>query len=214
MDFIVNNSPFAGREGKYVTSRQLKDRLYRELERNVALRVDETDSPDTHTVSGRGELHLGILMETMRREGYEFQVSKPEVILREENGQKLEPYEQVEIEVAQDAAGVVVEMMGQRRGTLMDMKYRDDGSVHYVHKVPTRGLLGFPGELGGVGRVVRGRLVAAARGGRDGCSRLRRLRGWKCPFSCALPRAVRRLSACFENELGDWRWWHSSTTSR
>ncbi len=143
MTFGVNTSPFAGRDGQFVTSRKIRERLYNELERDVALRVADTDSADTFLVSGRGELHLAILIETMRREGYEFQVSKPEVILHEENGHKLEPYEQVEVEVAQDAAGVVVEMMGQRRGSLMDMKYRDDGSVHYVYKVPTRGLLGF-----------------------------------------------------------------------
>jgi GTP-binding protein len=126
-----------------VTSRKLRERLYNELERDVALRVADTDTADTFLVSGRGELHLAILVETMRREGYEFQVSKPEVIFKDEDGHKLEPYEQVEIEVAQEAAGVVVEMMGQRRGALLDMKYRDDGSVHYVYKVPTRGLLGF-----------------------------------------------------------------------
>jgi GTP-binding protein len=143
MSFGVNTSPFAGREGTYVTSRKLRERLYNELDRDVALRVGDTDSADTFVVSGRGELHLAILVETMRREGYEFQVSKPEVIIREQDGQRMEPYEQVEIEVAQEAAGVVVEMMGQRRGTLIDMKYRDDGSAHYVYKVPTRGLLGF-----------------------------------------------------------------------
>jgi GTP-binding protein len=143
MTFGVNTSPFAGRDGTYVTSRKIRERLYTELERDVALRVADTETADTFLVSGRGELHLAILIETMRREGYEFQVSKPEVIYKEENGHKLEPYEQVEIEVAQEAAGVVVEMMGQRRGTLLDMKFRDDGSVHYVYKVPTRGLLGF-----------------------------------------------------------------------
>jgi GTP-binding protein len=143
MTFGVNTSPFAGRDGTYVTSRKLRERLYNELERDVALRVGDTDTADTFLVSGRGELHLAILVETMRREGYEFQVSKPEVIYKDVDGHKLEPYEQVEIEVAQEAAGVVVEMMGQRRGTLLDMKYRDDGSVHYVYKVPTRGLLGF-----------------------------------------------------------------------
>ncbi|HYP39534.1 MAG TPA: translational GTPase TypA, partial [Chloroflexia bacterium] len=105
--------------------------------------VEDSDTPDAFLVSGRGELHLAILVETMRREGYEFQVAKPEVIFKEENGQKLEPYEQVEIEVAQEAAGVVVEMLGQRRGMLKDMKFRDDGTVHYVYRVPTRGLLGF-----------------------------------------------------------------------
>ena len=143
MSFGVNTSPFAGRDGKYVTSRQIRERLYNELHRDVALRVSDTENSDTLLVSGRGELHLAILIENMRREGYEFQVSKPEVILHEEDGHKQEPYEQAEIEVAQEAAGVVVEMMGQRRGTLLDMKYRDDGSVHYVYKVPTRGLLGF-----------------------------------------------------------------------
>jgi GTP-binding protein len=143
MTFGVNNSPFAGRDGKFLTSRQIRERLYLELQRDVALRVADSDTSDTFVVSGRGELHLAILIETMRREGFEFQVSKPEVIMREENGQKLEPYEQVEIEVSQDMAGVVVEMMGQRRGTLQDMRYRDDGSVHYVYRVPTRGLLGF-----------------------------------------------------------------------
>ena len=143
MSFGVNTSPFAGRDGKFVTSRQIRERLYNELHRDVALRVSDTENADTLLVSGRGELHLAILIETMRREGYEFQVSKPEVIFHEEDGHKQEPYEQAEIEVAQEAAGVVVEMMGQRRGTLLDMKYRDDGSVHYVYRVPTRGLLGF-----------------------------------------------------------------------
>ncbi|MDQ5826092.1 MAG: translational GTPase TypA [Chloroflexota bacterium] len=143
MTFGVNTSPFAGREGTFVTSRKIRERLYNELDRDVALRVEDTDSADTFLVSGRGELHLVILIETMRREGYEFQVSKPEVIFKEEDGHKQEPYEQVEIEVAQEAAGVVVEMMGQRRGTLIDMKFRDDGTTHYVYRVPTRGLLGF-----------------------------------------------------------------------
>ncbi|MEP6776216.1 MAG: GTP-binding protein, partial [Chloroflexota bacterium] len=124
MTFGVNNSPFAGREGKFLTSRQIRERLYLELQRDVALRVSDSDTADTFVVSGRGELHLAILIETMRREGFEFQVSKPEVIFKEEDGHKMEPYEQVEIEVAQDMAGIVVEMMGQRRGTLQDMKNR------------------------------------------------------------------------------------------
>jgi GTP-binding protein len=143
MTFGVNTSPFAGREGTYVTSRKLRDRLFGELDRDVALRVADTESPDTFLISGRGELHLAILIETMRREGYEFHVSRPEVIFKEIDGQRMEPYEQVEIEVAQDVAGVVMEMLGQRRGALIDMKYRDDGTAHYVYKVPTRGLLGF-----------------------------------------------------------------------
>ncbi|TMG55055.1 MAG: translational GTPase TypA [Chloroflexi bacterium] len=143
MSFTVNNSPFAGREGRYVTSRKLRERLYAELERDVALRVADTDSPDTLVVSGRGELHLAILIETMRREGYEFQVSRPEVILKDMDGETQEPYEQLEIEVAQEELGAVVELAGRRRATLKDMKYRDDGMVHCVYRIPTRGLLGF-----------------------------------------------------------------------
>ena len=143
MTFAVNTSPFAGREGTHVTSRKLRERLYAELERDVALRVADTESPDTLVVSGRGELHLAILIETLRREGYEFQVSRPEVIYKDEGGQRLEPYEQLEVEVAQDVLGQVVELAGQRRGALVDMKYRDDGSAHCVYKIPTRGLLGF-----------------------------------------------------------------------
>ena len=143
MTFAVNTSPFAGREGTYVTSRKLRERLYAELERDVALRVADTDSADTLVVSGRGELHLAILIETLRREGYEFQVSRPEVIYKTEDGERLEPYEQLEVEVAQDVLGTVVELAGQRRGALLDMKYRDDGSAHCVYKIPTRGLLGF-----------------------------------------------------------------------
>ncbi len=143
MTFAVNTSPFAGREGTHVTSRKLRERLYAELERDVALRVADTESPDTLVVSGRGELHLAILIETLRREGYEFQVSRPEVIYKDEAGQRLEPYEQLEVEVAQDVLGQVVELAGQRRGALVDMKYRDDGSAHCVYKIPTRGLLGF-----------------------------------------------------------------------
>ncbi|MDP9251883.1 MAG: translational GTPase TypA [Chloroflexota bacterium] len=143
MTFAVNTSPFAGREGTYVTSRKLRERLYAELERDVALRVADTDSADTLVVSGRGELHLAILIETLRREGYEFQVSRPEVIYKTEGGERLEPFEQLEVEVAQDVLGTVVELAGQRRGALLDMKYRDDGSAHCVYKIPTRGLLGF-----------------------------------------------------------------------
>ncbi len=143
MTFSVNTSPFAGREGQHVTSRKLRERLYAELERDVALRVNDTESPDTFIVSGRGELHLAILIENLRREGYELQVSRPEVIEHEDNGIRLEPYEQLEIEVSQDALGAVVELAGKRRGELLDMKYHDDGSAHCVYKIPTRGLLGF-----------------------------------------------------------------------
>ena len=143
MSFKVNDSPFAGREGTFVTSRKLRERLYAELEKDVALKVADTDTPDTLLVSGRGELHLAILVENMRREGYEFQVSKPEVIGKVVDGKSLEPYEQLEVEVSQEGLGAVVELVGQRRGILQDMKYREDGSVHCVYKVPTRGLLGF-----------------------------------------------------------------------
>ncbi len=143
MTFAVNNSPFAGREGTHVTSRKLRDRLYLELDRDVALRVDDTDSADAFSVSGRGELHLTILIETMRREGYEFQVSRPEVIFQEVDGVKHEPIEQVEIEVTEQYQGTVIELMGKRKGQMRDMAFRDDGSVHLVFHVPTRGLLGF-----------------------------------------------------------------------
>ncbi|GAC1698665.1 MAG: translational GTPase TypA [Candidatus Limnocylindrales bacterium] len=143
MSFKVNDSPFAGREGTFVTSRKLRERLYAELEKDVALEGEDTETPDTLLVSGRGELHLAILVENMRREGYEFQVSKPEVIGKVVDGKSLEPYEQLEVEVSQEGLGAVVELVGQRRGILQDMKYREDGSVHCVYKVPTRGLLGF-----------------------------------------------------------------------
>ncbi|MDE3088943.1 MAG: translational GTPase TypA, partial [Chloroflexota bacterium] len=143
MAFGVNTSPFAGREGTWGTSRKLRERLFKELESNVSLRVEETESPDTFIVSGRGELHLVILIETMRREGYEFQVSKPEVIFRQDNGQTLEPVEEVYIEVPGDSLGVVMEMLGSRRSTMKEMHTADDGSVHLQYLVPTRGLLGF-----------------------------------------------------------------------
>ncbi|NOT08921.1 MAG: translational GTPase TypA [Gemmatimonadales bacterium] len=148
VDVIVNNSPFAGLEGKYVTSRQVKDRLYRELERNVALKVEETDSPDTHTVSGRGELHLGILMETMRREGYEFQVSRPRVITRiDDTGERTEPYEELMIDVAEEHMGVVMEKLGPRRAALTEMRNPGLGLVRLVFKIPSRGLFGYRSEF-------------------------------------------------------------------
>jgi GTP-binding protein len=143
MTFSINNSPLAGREGTHVTSRKLRERLYTELEHDVALRVVDTGTNDAFAVSGRGELHLTILIETMRREGYEFQVSRPEVIFKEVDGQLMEPIEQVEIEVSEQYQGTVIELMGARRGIMRDMSYRDDGSVHMVFHVPTRGLLGF-----------------------------------------------------------------------
>ncbi len=144
MTFGVNTSPFAGRDGRWVTSRKLRERLWHELKQNVALRVEETDSADTFAVSGRGELHLAILIETMRREGYELQVSRPEVIfLTGEDGERLEPYEEVHIETSPETVGVVVEMMGKRRGELLTMGDGASGTVHLSYLAPTRGLLGF-----------------------------------------------------------------------
>ena len=144
MTFGVNTSPFAGREGKWGTSRRLRERLYEELRSNVALRVEDTESAENFLVSGRGELHLGILIETMRREGYEFQVSRPEVIFRHsEDGTLLEPYEEVHIETSLDTVGVVVEMLGGRRGQMIDMGDSGVGMTRLTYLVPTRGLLGF-----------------------------------------------------------------------
>ena len=148
VDFMVNNSPLAGKEGRYVTSRQVRERLYRELERNVALRVEDTDKPDVLTVSGRGELHLGILMETMRREGYEFQVSRPRVISRVgENGERLEPYEDLTVDVPEDMLGVVIEKIAIRRGEMRDMKNTGNGRVKMQSRIPARGLFGLRGEF-------------------------------------------------------------------
>ncbi|MHB0949271.1 MAG: translational GTPase TypA [Gemmatimonadaceae bacterium] len=148
VDFVVNNSPFAGREGKFVTSRQLRERLYRELERNVALKVEDTDSTDTWSVSGRGELHLTILMETMRREGYEFQVSRPRVITKEGlNGERLEPYEELMIDVPEEFVGVVIEKLGPRRAEMLEMKNPGQGMVRLAYRIPARGLFGYRSEF-------------------------------------------------------------------
>jgi len=148
VDFMVNNSPFAGRSGKYVTSRQVRERLFRELERNVALKVEETDKPEVLTVSGRGELHLGILMETMRREGYEFQVSRPRVIARVgEHGERLEPYEELAVDVPSGMLGVVMESLGPRRAELLEMRNHGSGRVRLSFKVPARGLFGYRSDF-------------------------------------------------------------------
>ncbi|MEN4098968.1 MAG: translational GTPase TypA, partial [Anaerolineaceae bacterium] len=144
MTFGVNTSPFSGREGKWGTSRKLRERLFDELRNNVALRVADTDSPDTFLVSGRGELHLAILIETMRREGYEFQISRPEAIIKQgPDGAPLEPYEEVHVDTSADTVGTVVEMLGSRRGQMLDMMNNPDNSVHLRYVIPTRGLLGF-----------------------------------------------------------------------
>ena len=148
VDFIVNNSPFAGREGKYVTSRQVRERLYRELERNVALRVEDTEATDTWTVSGRGELHLSILMETMRREGYEFQVSRPRVITRQgPDGARLEPYEELAIDVPEDFLGAVIEKLGPRKAEMIEMRNPGQSLVRLLYRIPARGLFGYRSEF-------------------------------------------------------------------
>ena len=148
VDFLVNNSPFAGKEGKFVTSRQILERLQKELERNVALRVEVTNSMDTWTVSGRGELHLSILMETMRREGFEFQVSRPRVILHVgPNGEKQEPYEELAIDVPEEFMGVVMEELGPRKGQMIELKNPGQGMVRILYKIPARGLFGYRSEF-------------------------------------------------------------------
>lgn len=147
MIFSVNNSPFAGREGEYITSRHLRDRLFKEARSNVSLRVEETDSPDRFKVSGRGELHLSVLIETMRREGFEFQVSKPTVIMKEVNGKIMEPIESVVIDVPEAYVGIVMEKMGMRRGQLLNMENLSGNSVRLEFEIPTRCLLGYRSEF-------------------------------------------------------------------
>ncbi len=147
MNFIVNDSPFAGQEGKFVTSRNLRDRLFKEVETNVSMRVEETETTDTFKVSGRGELHLSILIETMRRQGYEFQVSRPKVILKKENGKTLEPMELLIVEVPESYVGAVMEKIGSRKGVLENMGTRDGGTTHLEFKIPSRGLIGYRSEF-------------------------------------------------------------------
>lgn len=146
MNFSVNDSPFAGQEGKFVTSRQLRKRLYTELEKNVSLRVEDTDSTDCFKVSGRGELHLSILIETMRREGYEFAVSKPEVIFKNINGEQCEPYENLIVDVPDEYAGSAIERLSNRKGEMKDMKSAK-GRTHLTFHIPARGLIGFRNEF-------------------------------------------------------------------
>ncbi|HHH13886.1 MAG TPA: translational GTPase TypA, partial [Thiolapillus brandeum] len=147
MTFQVNTSPFAGREGKYLTSRQLKERLERELIHNVALRVEEGPDPEKFKVSGRGELHLSILLENMRREGYELAVSRPEVIFREIDGEVCEPYEQLTVDVEEPHQGAVMEALGKRRGQLREMQPDGNGRVRLDYIIPSRGLIGFQTEF-------------------------------------------------------------------
>ena len=147
MMFMVNNSPFAGREGKFVTSRNLRERLFKEVETNVAMRVEETDSPDTFKVSGRGELHLSILIEQMRRQDFEFQVSAPQVIYKEVNGKKYEPIELLMIEVPDSYVGAVMEKLGSRKAEIVNMGTRDTGMTHLEFKIPARGLMGYRQEF-------------------------------------------------------------------
>jgi len=147
MNFSVNDSPFAGTEGDYVTSRHIRDRLFKELETNVSLRVEETDSPDTLTVSGRGELHLSILIETMRRQGYEFQVSRPKVITKKVDGKILEPMELLTIDTPEDTVGVVIEKIGIRKGEMLNMHPALEGYVRLEFRIPARGLIGYRSEF-------------------------------------------------------------------
>lgn len=147
MDFMVNSSPLAGTEGKFVTSRQIRDRLTKELLVNVALRVEETGDADVFRVSGRGELHLTILLETMRREGFELAVGKPKVVYREVNGQKCEPYETLTIDLEDDCQGTVMEELGRRRGELTNMESDGNGRTRLEYRIPARGLIGFQGEF-------------------------------------------------------------------
>jgi len=147
MTFQVNDSPFAGREGKYITTRQLKERLERELLHNVALRVEQGETPDKYRVSGRGELHLSVLIESMRREGFELAVSRPEVIIHEENGVKQEPFEALVIDCDEQHQGAVIEELGQRRAEMQDLKPDGKGRVRLQFIVPTRGLIGFRSQF-------------------------------------------------------------------
>ena len=147
MTFMVNNSPFAGKDGKYLTSRQIRERLTRELKHNVALRVEDSDDPDKFVVSGRGELHLSILIENMRREGYELGVSRPEVIVKEENGELQEPYEQLTVDVEDDHQGSIMEKLGLRGGDMKDMVPDGKGRVRLDYIIPSRGLIGFRTEF-------------------------------------------------------------------
>jgi GTP-binding protein len=147
MNFQVNTSPLAGREGKYVTSRQLRERLVRELKSNVAMRMRETDDEQVFEVAGRGELHLTILLENMRREGYEMAVSRPRVLFKDVGGERLEPYEMLSVDVEDQNQGAIMEELGRRKGDLQDMQPDGKGRVRLEYRIPARGLIGFQGEF-------------------------------------------------------------------
>ena len=147
MNFIVNNSPFAGKEGEFVTSRHLRARLFKELETNVAMRVFETDSPDSFEVAGRGELHLSILIETMRRQGFEFQISKPSVIFKEVNGERMEPIEHLTIDIPEEFVGAVMDKLGTRKAEMVNMTTTTDGYLRLEFKIPARGLIGYRSQF-------------------------------------------------------------------
>ncbi len=147
MTFSVNNGPFAGREGQFITSRHLRDRLFKELDRNVSLRVEETASPDSFIVSGRGELHLSVLIETMRREGYELLVSRPKVIIKEIDGVKCEPIERLVVNIPDDSVGTVIEKLGRRKAEMVNMEPAEAGHTKIEFKIPARGLIGYRTEF-------------------------------------------------------------------
>ena len=147
MTFSVNNGPFAGKEGKFITSRHIRDRLFKELDRNVSLRVKETDTPDAFDVSGRGELHLSVLIETMRREGFELLVSRPKVIIKEINGEKCEPIERLVVNVPDDCVGNVIEKLGRRKAEMINMEPAEEGHTKIEFKIPARGIIGYRTEF-------------------------------------------------------------------
>src|SRR5690625_5270288 len=147
MTFLVNNSPLAGKEGKNITSAKIAERLHTQLETDVSLRVEPTDSPDAWIVSGRGELHLSILIENMRREGFELQISKPQVIQKEIDGKLYEPVEQVQMDIPDEYTGAIMESIGERKGEMIDMINHGNGQVRLLFKVPSRGLLGYATEF-------------------------------------------------------------------
>ena len=147
MTFSVNNGPFAGKEGQFITSRHIRDRLFKELDRNVSLRVKETDSPDSFEVSGRGELHLSVLIETMRREGFELLVSRPKVIFKEIDGVKCEPIERLLVNVPDDCVGNVIEKLGKRKAEMTNMEPAEDGHTKIEFRIPARGIIGYRTEF-------------------------------------------------------------------